>query len=264
VKRLLQSALLALMLSGVACAQGYNNGSGYRGSATWSGGGFHGGSAGGGGGGPPIAFVAGTISNPGTGNLTISVNYPAGHAAGQMAYCFLTAFGGNIAALSTTTAPGWTYAFASPTNSVTLNTIIMRRLLDGSEGASVTFTTTVNTLWLAIMRTYTGVNTATPEDGAVGNPAFAANSTGQPSTTTFTTLQNGDMILSYAINWNGVVTLTTPAGFGNPVLDNATANGDSQGSWDMTQASAGPVGTVTSGNITSGNKWNIAVLALRK
>jgi hypothetical protein len=261
VKRLLQSALLAVILSGVAFAQGYNNSSGYLGSNAWNGGGYSGSSGGGGGGGGgPIVYVSGSVAST-LGNPTLAVPYPATRAAGQMAYAFIFIFGGTDP--YTVSAPGWTFVNKGPQPMSSWAVLVLRRLLDGTESGSVTFTVSANNFYEANIRIYSGVNPTTPEDPAVGNPVFAKNVSGPPSTTTFTTTKDGDMVIAYVADWNSAVVLTTPAGFGNGIIDSANGTGKSQASWDMLQAVKGPLGTITSGTPSGNDAWAMSVLALQ-
>lgn len=190
---------------------------------------------------------------------TIAVTYPTGHASGQVAVAFFEGTAG-----ATVSATGWTTKAVGPSQGDGWGAYLLYRVLDGTEGSSVTFTiTSGDFLIMAEMRLYSGVNTSTPFDTATANAQTAVGATGQPSSTGFTTLQSGDELIFFCVNTTTNRAYGTPTSFGNASLINDSTNGQGAGSWDQAQSSAGAIGSVTTSGGTSGDKWSSVLTALQ-
>lgn len=200
-----------------------------------------------------------TTTNQAFGSSTIVVTYPTGHANKHVAYCFM--LGTNTQSI---TATGWTQIGASANGTSGWVGYLMRRVLDGSEGASVTFTISgsANVL-IAEMRLYSGVNTTTPEDGtsAGTNPKFNVGNTGQPSCTSMTTNTDGDWQVFFAVTNSGTRLYTAPTNYVNGATNNA-GNGQGIGGWDFSQGTHGATGTVTCAGGTVGDAWEAGFVSL--
>lgn len=120
--------------------------------------------------------MAVTFVNAGTNGLntaTLSVTWPTGRAADDVAYLFWT-FSSNLDPADMT---GWTRV-ASNDGAGSNRARILRRVLDGSETGSLATTTMTQNRQSACLVIYRGVDTTTPEDSTP-----AVDTTGVTGTT---------------------------------------------------------------------------------
>ena len=193
----------------------------------------------------------------------MTLNYPAGIASTNVCYAYLQGGQGTVTGTNKT----WVTVATAPTASGFYGRI-MRRVLDGTEGANESFHIATNTLQQGEMRCYSGVSNSTPEDTvSVGtNPTFAVNTSGSSTTASVTgptTVTAADELLFFAsVPVVNPVSLSTPSGYANAITSFDVTHTQGVGGWDKAQVSAGAVGTVSTTLGAAGN-WITAVVALR-
>lgn len=204
-----------------------------------------------------IALVGTPTTTSQAGASSIVITYPTGHASGHVAYTYISgASAGTITGTKTWTTIKTTAVIGG------FEMYLLRRVLDGTEGSSETFTISANQVHNGCMRVYSGVNNTTPEDTAASNP-LAGTGAGTPASLAgFTTVQNGDEIVYFVIAPGANTTLSTPTSFGNASVNSDATHTQTVGSWDLAQASAGAIGTVSSTEGTSG-EWGAILVALQ-
>lgn len=204
-----------------------------------------------------IAFgVAGTRCLVGTASSSWAVPYPATVAANDLLVLHIITNGGAV------TAPaGWTEVFNEATLTNPRGGLFIK-VADGTETGDLSVTVG-NSTGNAMIFSYTGVDTTTPQDAAatsVENSASTTDST-MPAITTVT----ADTMLVYANSANsGSTTMTGPAGSTERVDHGVTGGtGTKAGAlYDEAVAATGSTGTRAITLSASRANWGV-MMALR-
>lgn len=166
---------------------------------------------------------------------------------------------------STTTPAGWTLLGSTTLGGNQHITSVYRRIVDGSEGATITFSFTESANYsMGVIVAYTLPNTTTPEDATT---VFSAGAVGASSIamTGITTVSTATRVVHCTTETSRASTLGAPSGFTQRASNVDTTNAQSIHIFDRLYINPGATGTLTTtGWNTSSNKYLGAVIAIKQ
>lgn len=205
----------------------------------------------GGGGILPRQFIGTTNTFLGSNVTSTSVDNPAGSQSGDLAVVMLSGGGNSNNVLDWANAQGFTFLYENTTQTYA-NAAIAYKVLDGSEGASFTFTTTGTTKQAAVCVVYrntTSIYSSSQNLQASGNPLANSINTIPPTI----------LFAYFAVNSSSVSFSNLPSDL-TLLHTLSTSNGFSYWIGYKTITSSGPTGNYTiSGTSSSSANFLFAI-----
>jgi hypothetical protein len=177
-------------------------------------------------------------ANHGSGT-SVSVSLPASVAAGDLLVMVIQTSAG--AAPTVNAVTGWTHLITKQTSVTGFAFDVFYRVADGTEGSTVTVTTTAAANFQVIVARVTGADTVTPINASASGSVAAGSTAATPS---ITTTAANCLIVSIASPVS-TATSTAPTGMTKRWQDNNGAVGNEISWADVVQAAAGATGTQT-------------------
>lgn len=206
----------------------------------------------GGGGILPRQFIGTTNTFLGTNVTSTSVNNPAGSQSGDLAVVMLSGGGGDNSVGDWANAQGFTFLYENTTQTYA-NAAIAYKVLDGSEGASFTFTTTGSTKQAAVCVVYR--NTTSIYSSSQNLQASGSN----PLANSINTISPTILFAYFAVNSSSVSFTNPPSDL---TLLNTLSTNNQFSYWIgyKTITNSGPTGNYTiSGTTTSSANFLFAI-----
>ncbi|ROZ89029.1 hypothetical protein [Gordonia sp. OPL2] len=211
----------------------------------------------------PVVFIEAVTSTNPSGGTSVNVALPPNGQVGDLVVIFTGVYNGNANVPS-----GWTL-IAQTTNGSRARITTMQRILDGTEGATVTVTVTNNDSTVHAACLFRGVNAANPIDVSASNSAAATSSQVTPTVTTTAAVPVGlGLIVRAAASYRAALSgnYTWPAGWTEVVDAQANTSGDptlaTLGVAVRTPTTVGAQGTVTATH-TASQTYGAVTMGLR-
>lgn len=200
----------------------------------------------------------GSLTGSSTNGGNVTINLPAGTAAGDVVYVMATTNG--LPSMNTT---GYTQVTTAAFNAGAENAVVFRKVMGATPDTTcvINGTGSQQDSMSAVLYVLTGVDTTTPED--VASPTAATGSSVNPNPPAITTITRTAWVLAYAAT-DVVNTISSyPSGYSGGISINANDNNDTTAA--VAYKSVSPAGAEDPGTYTinATANWGAMTVAVR-